>query len=160
MHIKFTNGTDKHLDRDVAQGFIEAGVAIALPNKRETCLEAQIRMAGVNGDKRTKPNTVWNVRPAQTVNEFSYGPEIHSRCQSCNVSFRASNETKTITSVFRHAGSCAFAVEAVPAAILKEYEAARDEFHSKRGRAAQTAEEQKQKNENAKKLFLQSMGGR
>ena len=158
MQIRFKDGTIKHYERDVAQGFILSGSAVEVPNKRETCIEAQARMAAINGDKSTKPNTLWNIRPAQVVNDFAYGPEINSRCQSCNASFRVSNASERITSVFRHAASCSFAVEAVPAPILKEYEQARDEFTSRRGRAVQTAEQQRQKNDDAKKSFLASMG--
>jgi hypothetical protein len=126
----------------------------------ETTKEAEERVRALDlpGTKRTEPSTVWSIRPQQIIQDYAYGPEVNGKCQACGASFRTSNSTERITSKFPHFASCNFVHESVPESVLKLYEKERDEFTSRRGRAAQSAEQARQKNEAAKKLFLASIG--
>jgi hypothetical protein len=144
------------LERIVGEGFVSSGAAVELPNKVETPREAEARCPV--GAKRKTPNTIWNIRPSETFSDFTYPPEINARCLSCNGSFRTSNQTERISSVFRHAAVCGHAVETVPERVIREYEQARDEFKSKGNRIAQSKEQQRQKNESAKRSFLAALG--
>jgi hypothetical protein len=125
MQIKFTNGLEKHLPRDVAESFIASGAAIAMPSKRESCVEAQARVAA----KSTVPNVFWSVRPAQITAEHRYEPQIYGHCGGCNADLFVANPRKMVSSVFRHAASCGFVTEAIPASIAAEYSRLRDEFY-------------------------------
>lgn len=128
MQIQFKNGSTQHLERDVAQAFINSGEAVALPNKRETCLEAQARVSA----KSTVPNVSWSVRPAQITAEHRYEPQIYGRCDGCSADIFVQNSRRMVSSLFRHAASCGFVTEAIPADIAAEYSRQRDAFYPPR----------------------------
>jgi len=131
MLIRFLNGVEKHYEKNIALGFIESGAAVQLPNRKETCLEAQARCPLAS--KPTTPCTRWSVRPAQTISELRYPPQIYAKCTlehgGCGSDFFAMNPRKSITTPFVHGASCNFVREYVPDEVAKEYEAARNAFY-------------------------------
>jgi hypothetical protein len=124
MLIRFADGTERHYERAIAEGFISQG-AIEIPPKRETCLEAQARVAA----KSTVPDVSWSVRPAQITSEHRWEPEIFGRCLGCGRDLFVKNPRKTVSSVFRHAASCGLVTEAIPDDIVAEYTRQRDAFY-------------------------------
>jgi hypothetical protein len=129
MLIQFKDGTKKHLERGVAEGFIASGSAVAVSPRRETCQEAEDRYSAIHGSQRTSPDTLWSIRPAQSLNEQRWPPQVYAKCKSCGANFFAENPRKRITTDFRHAGSCSGVAEKIPDDILVEYERQRDLFY-------------------------------
>jgi hypothetical protein len=136
MHIQAVDrdgipvpNSHRHVDKREAAFLISAGVAVAVAPRRETCQEAQARVEAIHGSTRTTPATRWSVRPASTINEQRYPPQVYAKCAGCSADFFAANPRKSITTPFVHGATCSFVREFVPDEIAKDYEVQRDSFY-------------------------------